>query len=47
MGKAIATFFLVMLMVFTGFFVFSYFATAEYEGHGILYTQFYPTSVTK
>ncbi|WP_459503500.1 hypothetical protein [Bacillus sp. C1] len=31
-------FFLVLLFAVTGFFTFSYFATDEYDGTGMLYT---------
>ncbi|MDM5157004.1 hypothetical protein QUF88_25190 [Bacillus sp. DX1.1] len=38
MLKTIFTFFLLLLISITGFFTFSYFATAEYGGTGMLYS---------
>ncbi|MEH7460541.1 hypothetical protein V7166_00190 [Bacillus thuringiensis] len=47
MLKTIGAFFLIMLIFVTGFLTFSYFATEEYGGHGILYTTFYSISAVK
>ena len=38
MLKFIFALFLIVIFTFTGFFTFSYFATGEYDGAGIIYT---------
>ncbi|WP_280115267.1 hypothetical protein [Bacillus luti] len=38
MLKFILALFLIIIFSFTGFFTFSYFATGEYGGTGIIYT---------
>ncbi|KGZ54936.1 hypothetical protein [Bacillus anthracis] len=38
MLKFIFALFLIVIFSFTGFFTFSYFATGEYDGTGIIYT---------
>ncbi|PFK33806.1 hypothetical protein COI93_18040 [Bacillus cereus] len=38
MLKYFFAFFLVLLFAVTGFFTFSYFATGEYDGTGMLYS---------